>query len=239
MVRRTLLAALALTLLAASAPARAQTPPPVPQIHVSGEARVTSPPDLAVLVIAVVTQGRDARSAVAENAARTEQVLAALRGALGEDAELETAGVTVHPDYRHPEGGGRPEIVGYTARHAVEARSSALDRVGGAIDAATAGGANEVQSLVFTLRDEEEARTRALRDAVARARRKASAMAEALGARIVRVVLAEESGDGVQPLQRMGRGVEFAQAAADVATPTVPGLVEVRAAVVLHVEIAP
>lgn len=227
----------ALALLAAAA--GAQPAPPVPQIRATGEAKVSAAPDLAVLQVAVVTQARDARSAVAENARRAEAALAALRGALGEGAELETAGVSVQPEWRHPEQGGRPEIVGYTARHTVEARTSQLDAVGGAIDAATAAGANEVQSLVFTLRDEEQAQARALREAVARARRKAAAMAEALGARVVRVILAEESGAGVVPLQRAGYGAELAQSAADVATPALPGQVEVHANVVLHVEIAP
>jgi hypothetical protein len=230
-------AAAALALLAAAA--GAQPPPPVPQIRVTGEAKVSAAPDLAVLQVAVVIQARDARSAVAENARRAETALAALRESLGEGAELETAGVSVQPEWRHPEQGGRPEIVGYTARHVVEARSSALDRVGGAIDAATASGANEVQSLVFTLRDDEPVQARALREAVARARRKAAAMAEALGVRIVRVNLAEESGAGVVPVQRARYGAELAQSAADVATPALPGQVEVHANVVLHVEIAP
>ena len=74
------------------------------RVTVTGEALVTSQPDTAVLQLAVVTQSASAAEAQAQNAARTEAVVRALREAAGAGAEVKTSGYSVQPQYAYKEG---------------------------------------------------------------------------------------------------------------------------------------
>jgi uncharacterized protein YggE len=108
--------------------------------------------------------------------------------------------------------------------------------VGKIIDTATQSSANRIQSLQFSLKDEQVVYIQALREAVTKARAKAEAIASALGLKTVRVLSVEEGGPLERP--RYAEGMQ-ARAAAPVQTPVEPGTIEVRARVTLTVEIVP
>jgi uncharacterized protein YggE len=116
----------------------------------------------------------------------------------------------------------------------VHVRTKGLARFGALIDAAVQAGANQVQRLTFTLSDDSEPRRTALGRAAAQARDKAQSIAAALGLKVGRVqsVVEQDSG-GVRPLVREA----YAMQAAPAPTPIEPGAVEVRARVVLTVEL--
>jgi len=212
-----------------------QTPQP-PSIAVSAEAVVTVKPDQAQIDIGVVTQSATAQAATAENAQRVDATIASIRKVLGNSGEIKTIGYSVHPVYRYPKEGGSPTITAYTASNIVQVTTSDLGGVGRVIDAATASGANTIQQLQFTLKDDQAMQLRALGEAAAKAKAKAQAMASALGLKILRVLRAEEQGGVVRPA---GERVFAMAAGAPAAPPTQvePGTVEVRAAVTLTVEV--
>jgi uncharacterized protein YggE len=112
-----------------------------------------------------------------------------------------------------------------------------LSQVGKVIDLATESGANSIQALRFTLKDETSSRTQALREASTKARLKAEAIASALGLKIQRILHVEE---GVQVPRPM---VEYADMAAvraqSAPTPIESGSIDLRATVTLTVEVAP
>jgi uncharacterized protein YggE len=225
----------ALTLLvavvAAQEPSERPTPP---SIRVSGEATVTVQPDQARIDIGVTTQAQTAQAAAANNAQRLETVIAELRRALGSGAEIKTISYSLNPDYRYPKEGGRPTITGYTATNVVRVTLNDLTRIGQVIDASTQSGANQVQRLQFTLKDEQAAQSQALRAAAVKAKAQAESLAQALGLKIGRVLSVVESSGGVQPIMR---DVTLARAEASASTPVEPGTIEVRATVTLTVEI--
>jgi hypothetical protein len=206
-----------------------------PSITVSADTSVSGEPDQAQIDIGVSTQARTAPEASKENAERLARVLAELRKLLGKGDELKTSGYALHPQYRHPPG-GKPEIAGYTATNSVRVKTGRLDEVGRLIDAAMQAGANQVNRLQFSLKDEEAMRLQALRQAALKARNKADALAAALGLKVLRVIALNE---GAQPIQPIVRAAAMARSDAMSAAPTPiePGTVEVRAAVTLMVEI--
>jgi uncharacterized protein YggE len=59
-----------------------------PYVQATGEATVSAKPDQAVIEIGVVTQASTATAAAAQNAKRTDEVLAELRKLLGESDQL-------------------------------------------------------------------------------------------------------------------------------------------------------
>ena len=111
-----------------------------------------------------------------------------------------------------------------------------LAKVGSIIDGATAAGANHVQGIQFTLRDQQRVRSQALREAATKARAEADALASALGLKVVRILTVEETSPVVVPVRD---GMFAARAeAARAPTPIEAGTIDVTANVTLAVEVS-
>jgi hypothetical protein len=212
--------------------------PRPPSVTASGEAVITAEPDQAHIDIGVVTQARSAPDAARENADKVARVIAAVKKILGKGDEIKTAGYSLNPTYRYPQG-GKPEITGYTATNILRIKTGTLENVGKLIDAGMQSGANHVNRLIFTLKDEHATQVQALRLASQKAKAKADEMAGALGLKIVRVLSVKEEERGVRPIiapQVRGAQMETLAAAP---TPVETGTIEVRSSVTLTAEIGP
>ncbi len=211
--------------------------PRVPSITVNGEAMISAEPDQAQIDIGVVTQARSAPEASKENAERLSRVLTEVKKLLGKSDEVKTSGYSLTPNYRYPQG-GKPEIVGYTASNTVRIKTNTLDLVGRLIDGAMQAGANNVNRLVFTLKDEQGAQLEALRQASAKAKSKAEAVAASLGLKVVRIAAINEGERTIQPIYRQAMAARGEALAAQAPTPVEPGTVDVRSTVSLTAEVS-
>ena len=206
-----------------------------PSITVSGDAVISTAPDQAEIDIGVTTQARTAPEASKENAERLARVLAEVKKQLGKGDEVKTSGYSLTPNYRYPQG-GKPEIVGYTATNMVRIKTGNLSLVGKLIDTSMQAGANNVNRLVFTLKDELSAQMDALKTASTKAKAKAEATAAALGLKIVRILSVHENERVVQPVFRQAMTARAEAASAP--TPIEPGTVEIRSTVSMTVEVS-
>ncbi|HEY9403117.1 MAG TPA: SIMPL domain-containing protein, partial [Pyrinomonadaceae bacterium] len=145
----------------------------------------------------------------------------------------------LQPQYNYREN-QTPLIRGYEARNTVTVTLGDLSKVGPVIDAATAAGANNIDSLSFTLRRDEPARDQALAAATREALRKAQVMAVALGGRVGRIVEVQEASAGrpvpIYDMRAQARGGSVASKAME-ATPVEIGTLDIRAQVQLVAEI--
>jgi uncharacterized protein len=208
--------------------------PRPPSITVTGEATISAEPNQAQIDIGVVTQARTAPEASKENAERLTRVLAEVKKLLGKGDEAKTSGYALTPNYRYPQG-GKPEIVGYNASNTVRIKTTNLEIVGRLIDSAMQAGANNINRLVFTLKDEQAAQLDALRAASGKAKSKAEAIASSLGLKIVKISSVTEGERAIQPIFRQPM---LARAeAAPAQTPVEPGTVDVRSTVSMTVEV--
>jgi uncharacterized protein YggE len=221
----------AIIVIAASAAAQDQTDRRR-SIQTTGEGIVTAQPDRARVGIGVVTQAATSQAASEQNAQKLTATLARLRTVLGANADIQTVSYSLSPVYRYPREGGEPSITGYSATNMVRVTTDDITVVGRVIDAATQAGANRIQQIQFTVKDEQSLLAEALRTAAQRARRKADGLAGSLGVRVTRVLHASESSPGVIPIRDMAT-----YARAEAQTPIEPGTIEVRATVTLTVEI--
>jgi len=221
----------AIIVIAASAAAQDQTDRRR-SIQTTGEGIVTAQPDRARVDIGVVTQAATSQAASEQNAQKLTATLARLRTVLGANADIQTVSYSLSPVYRYPREGGEPSITGYSATNMVRVTTDDITVVGRVIDAATQAGANRIQQIQFTVKDEQSLLAEALRTAAQRARRKADGLAGSLGVRVTRVLHASESSPGVIPIRDMAT-----YARAEAQTPIEPGTIEVRATVTLTVEI--
>jgi uncharacterized protein len=233
------LIAVMLACAVAVSPARAQQAPasPVSSIRVTGDARVTARPDRVQIDIGVSTRAAQSQEAASQNAHQVDAVLAALRKATGPGADLKTISYSLNPTYQYHPKGEEPTITGYSALNVVQVTLDDLGKIGTVIDSATLAGANHVQGIQFTLRDQDAVRAEALRQAAARARSAADVLAAALGLKVVRVLSAEENSPRLMPVRAYMGARAVASAATE--TPVEAGTLEVTADVMLTVEVSP
>ena len=205
----------------------------VPSVRATGSGSVFVRPDQVKIDIGVVTQSSTADAAASRNAAQLKTVLDQLHAAIGSKGDIRTISYSLNPVYQYPKNGGKPSIEGYTAANTVEITSSDLVNIGKLIDSAAGGGANEIRNLQFSIKDERPARSQALREAALEARSNAEAMATALGLKLGRVLLLEQS--TAQPVRPMMMANTVRVAGAP--TPIESEPIEVRASVSLTVAV--
>lgn len=209
------------------------------RVIVSGDALVQAQPDTAILSISVVTQGKRALEAQQQNANLSEAVVRAVKLAAGAGAEVKTSGYNLQPQRVYKEN-QPPTITGYEARNSVLVTMGDLTKVGAVIDAAAAAGANNVDSVAFTLRKDRPAKDQALADATREAIGKAQIIAQALGGRVARIVEVQEAGT-FRPPQPVYDAVQmsegFAKGRIASATPIEVGTLDIRSQVQLVAEI--
>ncbi|MBK8262050.1 MAG: SIMPL domain-containing protein [Nannocystis sp.] len=152
-------------------------------IEVSGEGRIKAKADRASVRLAVVTEAKTAKDAVAENAARANAVIAAIKALGVPESALATVGLSVGPIYNYDEERRVSVIVGYQATDALLA-DVAVALAGEVYDAGIEAGANESSGLSFHLADERPLRRGALQAAVEAAQADAEVVAAALGVKL-------------------------------------------------------
>jgi uncharacterized protein YggE len=211
---------------------------PVSSIRVSADAKVTAKPDRVQIEIGVSTRATQSQEAAAQNARQVESMLAAVHKAVP-SAVLKTVSYSLNPNYDYHVSGGEPTVTGYTAMNGVQVTLDDLEKIGGVIDAAAQAGANHVQGIQFTLRDQDAVRAEALREAALRARAQADVLAAALGLKVVRVLSAEENSPRFTPIMRPMARASAGMSSAAVTTPVEAGTLDVAAEVTLSVEVSP
>jgi uncharacterized protein YggE len=194
-------------------------------------------------VLSVVTQNKQALNAQQENARKSEAVINAVKQTAGANPEIRTSDYILQPQYSYQDS-RLPTIIGYEARNSVTVIISELNNVGAVVDAASQAGANSVESVSFTLRENNQARSQTLDAATRQAMSKAQAIAQALGGHIVRVVEEHEGavnrtpGAADEQMNSMNANTGgYNEAKRAYSTPVEAGTLNVKTEVQLIVEI--
>ena len=231
---RRLLALLA-TLLPLALPALADEPKP-PTLTATGEGSAYAVPDIAVVTIGVVSNGRTAQAALNANSSDMAAVIASIRAAGIEDKDIGTSGFNVNPVYppeRAPNASEPGKIVGYRVGNDVRVTIRDFAKAGGVLDRVVTAGANEVNGISFELSDRAGPADQALKAAVAEATRKAGVMADAAGLKLVRLINLTTDESRPVPFGPMPMAV------AKAAVPIMAGQQQITASVTGVWEIAP
>lgn len=198
-MRNAFLAALALGSAAVPAAALAQTttqfvqPISGTRLDVSATGEVSRVPDVAIITAGVMTRSQSATGAITENAARMERVRAALKRAGIPDRDIQTANLSLNPEYRYQEN-QPPQLTGYTASNQVNVRFRDIRNTGRILDALVAEGANQINGPNLTIDKPEAALDEARAKAIAAGRARAELYARALGMRVARLLSVSEAG---------------------------------------------
>lgn len=191
--------------------AGAQTAPRLDgtRLDLSVRGEVTRVPDIAIITAGVVTQAIDARTALADNAAKMSRVLSALKKAGIEARDVSTSNISLSPQYRYVEN-VPPVITGYQASNTVTVRFRDIAKAGGILDTLVSEGANSINGPTLTIDKPEVALDEARLAAMKTARARADLFARAAGLSVRRIVSISEAGDGPgpqpYPVATMARG---------------------------------
>jgi len=169
-------------------------------ISVSAVGSVQAEPDTAMITTGVESQADTAREALARNSVLMSKVIDGLRAAGLDAKDIQTSALQLNPRYQNYQAGVEPKIVGYTASNQVHLTLHDVTRVGDILDKAVTLGANRINGISFRVSRaeelEDEARTRAMKNA----RRRAELYAAAGGVTLGPIVTISESIEASGPV---------------------------------------
>jgi uncharacterized protein YggE len=177
------------------APASAQVAPPS-VISVTGEASISVPPDIALIDGGVTSEAKTAREASDANNAAMGKVLLALKAAGLDEKDVQTARLSLQPQYAQQTKPGPNVIASYRASNRVTIRLRDVTKVAGTIDTLVSSGANEIGGISFAVEKASKLLDDARTQAIADARRKAEIYAGAAGVTLGAPVSISEDGGG-------------------------------------------
>jgi len=202
----TMIAAAAATAVSAQpVPGTMITGPALPEtVSVTGTGRSNIVPDRFTFNVGVQTVANTVDDAVSQNNKRVAAMIAALKGAGAQDADIQTSNFNIYPQQDYQEG-RLPRILGYQVTNNVTVRSSKIGDAGRLLGVAINAGVNTSSGINFEVADPARGRDQGLRTAFDDARAKAALLAQAAGRTLGRTIYISEGvqqGPQPYPVQR-------------------------------------
>lgn len=154
---------------------RAVRPDPA-TLTVIGSGQVTEPPGEAQIALGTQVQAAQAATAMAQESARMDAIVAALEAAGVAKSDIQTQGYSISPNTN-----ANGTVTGFTVSDTLQVTTTDLSKVGQILDRAVSAGANTVEDVSFTVSHPASYETLAEAAALADAHRQALAAAIRLG----------------------------------------------------------
>ena len=154
-----------------------------PSLSVVGNGKVSAVPDVADIILGVVTQSTTAKDALNKNNAEMNALQTVLKERGIASKDIETTQIQISPVYSQPtprqQGAEEfvPRVVGYRVVNAVEVTARDITKLGDLLDAVVQAGANQVNGITLRVDKPEALLDEARRRAMADAKRKAELIA--------------------------------------------------------------
>jgi len=171
---------------------------------VTGEGKVSVPPDIALVSAGVQAQGTTVKLAQDQLNKNMNAVSAAVKAEGVDSKDIKTSGYNINPMYDYTAGSQR--ITGYQASSNLTIKVRAIDHANAVIDAATASGANQIGGITFDVDDKTAAQNQAREKAVADAKSKAENAARIAGFSLGKIInYSEDFGNAVRPIPMLAK----------------------------------
>ena len=156
----------------------------VPMINVSGEGKILTTPDQAVISISVNTKGKNAAEIKKTNDAKIEAVLTAIKKYKLPKEDFKTQRVSLNPDYDY-----NTKKYSYNALQTIEINLKDLSKYDAIMEDVVNAGINQINNVEFKsskmLALQSEARKLAMKDAKIKAEDYVSVLGQKVGKAIV------------------------------------------------------
>jgi len=172
------------------------------QISVSAEGEIFAKPDIATMSFGVQTKSyKEAVEATTAGTEKMNAVMAVFAELNIDEKDIKTTQYNLKPVYSWPKDEGVRVLSGYELYQAATVKIRDLAKIGEVIEAVSAAGANQVGNINFTIDDTDELQMQAREEAIANAKDKAQAIADAAGISLGKIINIYESSNP-QPMYR-------------------------------------
>ena len=204
-------------------------------ITVQSTEEVKVVPDMAELVFSVTTQAADAKACQEQNSKDLENVISFLKGTGIAETSIQTSNYGLDPIYDWNSG---RTITGYEMNTTITVSDIPIDQAGTLISSSVEAGINSISQVTYLSSKYDESYQQALKNAIASAKVKAEAIAEAGGCTLGPVVHVEEYNDNqIARYSTYKNAVTEDMAAGAAAMSVEPGQLSVEARVTVEFEI--
>jgi uncharacterized protein YggE len=193
-------------------------------LTLSGMGKITVKANQAIIVIGVFTEQKTADWAVQENAQKMEDVVAALKALGIAESDIQTINYYINPIYNWE----LRMTVGYQVTNTLQITVSDLTKLGAIIDKTSVAGANTINSVTFSVNDEDftKYKLQAYTKAVADVQAKAKVITEGFGLEIAGIQSINEN--FYYPVYRNTyMPMDMKMSGAEASTPIISGNLEI------------
>jgi len=206
-------------------------------ITVSAEGKITARPDIALVELAVVSEGLTVKAVTKDGNEKMAKVIDSVKKLGIEDKDITSTQYNLYPKYNY-EGNRSPKIIGYTLNQEISVKVRDLEKVEDVLDTGINSGANQVGQLRFDIDDMTKIKKEAREKAFTAAKEKAEDMANAAGVKLGRVVTFYEDGGYAPPMYaNYAMEAKSMDSAVSMATSIEPGSKELNLSVSVTYEI--
>jgi uncharacterized protein YggE len=204
-------------------------------LSISGAGKVSLKPDIAYIYVGVHTEMPGAAEAVADNNAKTQKLIDALKAVGVEANDIQTSNFSIWQNTQYgPDG--QPTGTNYAVDNTVYLTVRKLDQLGALLDAAVKAGANNINSIQFDVADKTQALSDARAEAVKTAKIQAEELAAVAGVKLGDIQSIQYYDASPSPVFE-GKGMGGSGASANMAVPINPGQMEITVTVTIAYEI--
>ena len=168
-------------------------------IAMTGHGETRGAPDMAQVTAGVSTMAPTAAQALSANSSHMKGVFAALVKLGVPERNIQTSNFFVSPQYSNGDNNTPRRLTGYQVNNDVTVRLEDVGKLGGALDALVAAGANQINGVSFSIQNSAPLLEKARADAVADARARAQTYAKAAGVTLGPILSISEGGAEAPP----------------------------------------
>jgi hypothetical protein len=171
----------------------------------TGEGKVYAKPDIAIVDLSVVTEGKYIKDVQDRNTKKMNGVIDFLKSFGIEEKDIKTTNYNIYPKYVYQEGVA-PWISGYEISQAIEVKIRNLEKVGEILEKSVGVGINQVNSLRFWVDKDDDLKAEAQKLAIEDAKKKARETAARLGIKLGKLIGFYENSNQPYPIYNAKEG---------------------------------
>lgn len=200
------------------------------EITVSGEGRIFTKPDIAIVDLGVKTEAINMKEVVNDNAKAMNEVIKTVKDLGVEEKDIKTINYTLTPRYEWTEQGERI-FKGYVLKQEIRVKIRDFEKIGDILEKSSDAGANSIGDLSFSIDEPEKIREEARQKAIEQAKEKAATIAKQSGLKLVKLLNISE---GYYPYYAAPTAKEAAGAGELLAAPQIqPGELDLTTTITL------
>jgi uncharacterized protein YggE len=171
-------------------------------ITITAEGKVSASPDTAEVDASIVSTGTNAQATQSDMDQKAAQLVAYLQKSGVAQSDISTSEYTLYPEYNNSSNSNT--ITGYSASETLSAKIHDLSKVSSLLGGVTQNGANQIESVNYTIDNSDNYREQARQQALSNAGQKAQDLANAAHVKLGKLItFSEDNNDSTPPVYPM------------------------------------